>query len=1489
MNKSKKAFVPFAAIVVLLTVLSAVFPANAADGFSLGDSIEPTGRYIGTAIRYYALETVDDQVYQQVAAEEFNMIVSESMWKFGSVHPSQNNYDFSKADAFYNYGIENGLAIRGHTLIWHESLPSWIYNRSWTRQELLAVMEDHIHTVMGRYRGTVVAWDVVNEAIRWNGEWRNTIWRNVIGNDYIDYAFRYAREADPDALLFYNDYDTEELGVKSDVVYELVSGLVQRGVPIDGVGFQTHQGLDESFDVANVQANLQRFIDLGLQVQFTEVDVKLQGGTGTYEQKLEQQAQRYRDIAYVCGQTPYCTAILYWGFTDEYSWVNKRHGAGTDAMLFDRNFQPKPAYYATRDEIALGVPVIDYNGQPLPQLAANDDLYSMTAGQALNVPAPGVLANDETEAGSMQVVDYTQPSNGSVTVNADGSVNYAPFDGFYGYDEFTYTITDGQSNRTATVALTVQPGAIAACTPLYRVNVGGEELADATLAWSTDTETNPSPFANTNDSSNRTTSSETVIAMTHPSLPEGVPMAIFQSERYNDNSGVPLRWHFPVAEGTYTVRLYLAERYFEQAGNRAYDVFIEDQLQLDNFDPYTIAGSDAGFVESFTVTSDSMLNIEFANVVENAAVMGIEILSGSDCDAPPPVTNTAPIAADDNAATTNGSSVMIPVLANDTDADGDPLTIDSVSNPANGTVVMGDTQITYQPNADFVGVDTFTYTISDGTDTASATVTVNVTQEVVEVTPTPEPIETEEPEPTPDEPVICEAIYRVNAGGDELAAIDGALNWSADTRGEPSPYVNATESSNKTASTDSPIDMSDSSLQGLLDVVPEALFQRERYNENASVPMTWSFPVPAGEYTVRIYLAELYFEEAGQRAYDVFIEGQQVRDDFEPFAYAGSDMRGFVQTYQITADSSLDVDFVNQLENSAVMGLEILVCNGEGNPVNMPPQPENDTINATTAIPVSIDPLMNDVDPDGDELTLVDVVSINDQTADAAGTIVGSNGGAIEIDGNTLIYTSAEDFVGTEMFTYTVSDGSETATAQITIHVAEPATPDPTETPTEDPTEEPSEEPSAEPSQPSDLGDPTISPVGDQSSAAGSSVSLQIQATDPDGGALRYIAEGLPTGLSIDAASGLISGAASQAGTYPETEQDIAADGDEATASFTWTVTSTGGGTPSSDFLVEIKRNGTDNAQQAQFEYKITNVGSSAQSNFNLRFFFTVDNGLSASNYVLEKYWDQSGNATVSGPTQFSGSVYYFTVSYPGTLNPGASWKYHGNLRLSNWGSNNDTSNDWWKSGGLSATMTASNALPLYQGSSLVYGQEPNGSAPAPVQPTQVPVNPTPVPVQPTQAPVQPTQAPQQPGNGAVNVEIKTSTVNNQQAQFQIRLRNTGSAQSNVSMRLYFTVENGRAASDYVLDTYWDQSGAASISGPTQHNGNTYYYTINYGSANLGSNATWEFHGSLRLSDWRTDFNGGNDWWLGVQGNSFQATSRIPVYVGGSLVAGSQP
>jgi endo-1,4-beta-xylanase len=213
----------------------------------------------------------------------------------------------------------------------------------------MEVLRDHITTVVGRYRGRVDAWDVVNEAIEGSGL-RNTVWHNVIGPEYLDLAFQWAHEADPDALLFYNDYSAEGMNTKSDAVYDLVKGMLERGVPIHGVGMQMHIALGQVPPADKFLENMDRLADLGLQVHITELDVRIRDDPD--EETLVQQAEDYREIMETCLAAKGCTAFITWGFTDRYSWIpSSRQGWGS-ALILDASYQPKPAYTALQDALS---------------------------------------------------------------------------------------------------------------------------------------------------------------------------------------------------------------------------------------------------------------------------------------------------------------------------------------------------------------------------------------------------------------------------------------------------------------------------------------------------------------------------------------------------------------------------------------------------------------------------------------------------------------------------------------------------------------------------------------------------------------------------------------------------------------------------------------------------------------------------------------------------------------------------------------------------------------------------------------------------------------------------------------------------------------------------------------------------------------------------------------------------------------------------------
>ena len=334
---------------------------------SLREAAQGAGILIGAAVRPAQLS---EAAYSSTLAREFNMLEPEDALKWEVVHPEPQSYDFSQADQMVDFATRHGMRVRGHTLVWHRQNPKWLTEGNYTSGELAEILEKHIKAVVGHYRGKVFAWDVVNEAFDelHPGTLRSTIWRDQRGIDvtenaaasysyqnyaYIERCFRWAHEADPQALLFYNEAEAETINPKSDAIYAMVRDFRQRGVPIDGVGFQMHIA-NLHTDVSSISANISRFTALGVQVHITELDVALAvdpNGNARFED-LQRQADIYREIAGACLSHPGCTAIQTWGFTDKYSWIGS-HSKRTQgaALPFDRNYAAKPAYEALRNAL----------------------------------------------------------------------------------------------------------------------------------------------------------------------------------------------------------------------------------------------------------------------------------------------------------------------------------------------------------------------------------------------------------------------------------------------------------------------------------------------------------------------------------------------------------------------------------------------------------------------------------------------------------------------------------------------------------------------------------------------------------------------------------------------------------------------------------------------------------------------------------------------------------------------------------------------------------------------------------------------------------------------------------------------------------------------------------------------------------------------------------------------------------------------------------
>ncbi len=295
------------------------------------------------AVRSRLLFDAKEPLYEQTFRLAFEGLTADNEMKIAQMRPERDRYEFTDADRLVDYATGRGLSVHGHTLVWHNSLPAWLTQTTWRRDELTAVLEEYVRTVVGRWKGRVASWDVVNEAFNDDGTWRATsFWYQQLGKDYVEIAFRAAHAADPDALLYYNDYGAERVNAKSEAILGLVDDLRARGVPIHGVGLQGHVTFNYYPTRQQLAEVLQRYAARGLATRLTELDVRTSSHDGTDQEKLALQAQVYRGVAEACHQVAGCLAVTTWGFTDKYSWLNPAEMP----LPFDTEYRPKPAWTA---------------------------------------------------------------------------------------------------------------------------------------------------------------------------------------------------------------------------------------------------------------------------------------------------------------------------------------------------------------------------------------------------------------------------------------------------------------------------------------------------------------------------------------------------------------------------------------------------------------------------------------------------------------------------------------------------------------------------------------------------------------------------------------------------------------------------------------------------------------------------------------------------------------------------------------------------------------------------------------------------------------------------------------------------------------------------------------------------------------------------------------------------------------------------------------
>lgn len=311
---------------------------------------------IGSAISIRGLLRNEQLLALQKA--NFNSITATNDMKMANVARTKGEYNFEQADMMVQYAEENNQRLFGHALIWHSSTPRWLSEIENDPVALDAFMKEYITTYVGRYKGKVAGWDVVNEGMNtFGGGYRETFWYKTLGKDYIANAFRYAHAADPDAVLFYNDFNIERDMDKLNSVLEMISDLKAQGVPISGLGFQMHIRMDIPDSV--IAEALRKGAATGLKIHLSEVDIIFNkhndeqgGGIQLYETLTEemkqQQAQKYYNLvsmyrAIVPEDQQF--GITFWGYDDRTTWINGFFRIKDWPTIFDENFQPKPAYY----------------------------------------------------------------------------------------------------------------------------------------------------------------------------------------------------------------------------------------------------------------------------------------------------------------------------------------------------------------------------------------------------------------------------------------------------------------------------------------------------------------------------------------------------------------------------------------------------------------------------------------------------------------------------------------------------------------------------------------------------------------------------------------------------------------------------------------------------------------------------------------------------------------------------------------------------------------------------------------------------------------------------------------------------------------------------------------------------------------------------------------------------------------------------------------
>ena len=301
---------------------------------------------IGASINIDLLK--GNAVYTSLVAKEFNSVTAENVMKMGAIQPTQGNFTFGQADYLVSFAKQHGMRVHGHTLVWYLALPDWVTNFKGDSSAWENMLKTHIQTEVAHFKGKVASWDVVNEAINDDGTLRNNVWLQHLGTDYIARCFQYAHQADPDALLFYNDYGHEYSAVKRAAIITLVTGLKNRGIPVDGIGMQMHTNTDTTDN--DIAAAITAVANTGLKVHISELDISVNPNNDqnmTYTAAIASaQSQKYQSVVKAYNALPAAQkfGITTWDVSDADSWIPPFYHRPDWPLPFDSSYKRKAAW-----------------------------------------------------------------------------------------------------------------------------------------------------------------------------------------------------------------------------------------------------------------------------------------------------------------------------------------------------------------------------------------------------------------------------------------------------------------------------------------------------------------------------------------------------------------------------------------------------------------------------------------------------------------------------------------------------------------------------------------------------------------------------------------------------------------------------------------------------------------------------------------------------------------------------------------------------------------------------------------------------------------------------------------------------------------------------------------------------------------------------------------------------------------------------------------